>query len=56
MSDEIANQDIENTAKNVKNSEEVMEVIEEMEKVLEIISAVFYDRLTNKVKYLKDLN
>ena len=56
MSDEIANQDIENTAKNVKNSEEVMEVIEEMEKVLEIISAVFYGWLTNKVKYLKDLN
>ena len=27
MSDEIANQDIENTAKNVKCSEETMEVV-----------------------------
>ena len=32
MSDEIVNQDIENTAKNVKTSEEAMEVIKEMEK------------------------
>ena len=32
MSNEIANQDIENTAKNVKNSEEAMEVVKEMEK------------------------
>ena len=32
MSDKIANQDIENTAKNVKSSEEAMEIIKEMEK------------------------
>ena len=32
MSDEIANQDIENTAKNVKRSQEAMEVVKEMEK------------------------
>ena len=32
MSDKIANQDIENIAKNVKSSEEVMEIIKEMEK------------------------
>ena len=56
MSDEIANQDIKNTAKNIKSSEEVKEVIKEMEKLLEVISAVFYGLPTNKVKYLKDLN
>ena len=32
MSDKIANQDIENIAKNVKSSEEAMEIIKEMEK------------------------
>ena len=31
MSDKIANQDIENIAKNVKSSEEAMEIIKEME-------------------------
>ena len=34
MIDGIANQDIENTAKNVKNSEEAMEVVKEMEKII----------------------
>ena len=38
MINEIANQDIENTAKNVRSSEEVMEVVKEMEKLLEVIS------------------
>ena len=56
MSDEITNQDIENTAENVKSSEEAMEVINEIEKLLEVISAVFYGLLTDKVSYLKDLN
>ena len=56
MSDEITNQDIENTAENVKSSEEAMEVINEIEKLLEVISAVFYGLLTDKVNYLKDLN
>ena len=32
MSTEIAHQDIENTVKNVKNSEEAMEVVKGMEK------------------------
>ena len=32
MSDKIANQDIENIAKNVKSSEEAVEIIKEMEK------------------------
>ena len=32
MSDKIANQDIENIAKNVKSSEEAMEIIKETEK------------------------
>ena len=32
MSDEIANGDIENTAKNVKSSEETMEAVKEIEK------------------------
>ena len=32
MSDEIANKDIENTAKNVKSSEEATEVVKEIEK------------------------
>ena len=32
MSDEIANQDIEDIAKNVKSLKEAMEIIKEMEK------------------------
>ena len=55
MSNEIGNQDIENTVKNVKSSDETMEVVKEMEK-LKVISALFQDLLTNKVQYLKDLN
>ena len=43
MSDEIANKYIENTAKNVKSSEEATEVVKEMEKkLLEVICRVFY--------------
>ena len=53
MSDQIANQDIENRAKKVKSSEKVIEVVE---KSLEVIGAVFYGFSMNKVKYLKDLN
>ena len=57
MSDEIANKDIENTAKNVKSSEEATEVVKEMEKkLLEVISRVFYGLSINNFKYLKDLN
>ena len=56
MSDEKANQDIENTAKNVKSSEEAMEVIKELKKLLELISPVFYGLPTNRVNYFKDLN
>ena len=33
MSTEIAHQNIENTVKNVKNSEEAMEVVKGMEKI-----------------------
>ena len=55
MSTEIANQNIQNTAKNVKSSEEVMEVVKEMENLLQVISAVFYGLPTKMVKYLKDL-
>ena len=53
MSDQIANQDIENRAKKVKSSEKVIEVVE---KLLEVIGAVFYGFSMNEVKYLKDLN
>ena len=56
MSYEIVNQDIENTGKNIKSSEEVMEVVKEIEILLEVITAIFYGLPTNKVKYLKDLN
>ena len=34
MTDEIFNQDIENTAKNFKSSEEAVEVFNEMEKII----------------------
>ena len=34
MIDEIFNQDIQNTAKNVKSSEETVEVINEIEKII----------------------
>ena len=34
MMDEIANQDIENTAENAKSSEEAMKVVKEMEKII----------------------
>ena len=34
MTDEIANQDIENTAKRAKSSEEAMEVVKEIEKII----------------------
>ena len=54
MIDKIVDQDIESTAKNVKSSEEAMKVVKEMEKKLEVTSAVFYG-LPTKVKYLKDL-
>ena len=56
MSDKIANQDIENIAKNVKSSEEAMEIIKEMEKNIKVISTVFYGFSTNKLKYLKDFS
>ena len=56
MSDQITNQDIENTAKKVKSSEKVIEVVQEVEKLLEVIKAVFYGFSMNKVRYLKDLN
>ena len=50
VSVEIVNQDIENTAKNVKISEEAMEVLKEMEKLLKGIIAVFYGWSTSKIK------
>ena len=34
MIDKIANQDIENTAKNAKSSEKAMEVIKETQKII----------------------
>ena len=34
MIDEIVNEDIEKTAKNVKSSEETVEAINEMEKII----------------------
>ena len=34
ISDEIANQDVENTTKNVKSSEEAKEVVTEMETII----------------------
>ena len=55
MSTEIANQDIETTAKKVKSSEEAMKVVIEMEK-LAVINTAFLGLPTNKFKYLKDLN
>ena len=56
MSNEIANQNIKNTAKNVKTSEKLMVVIKEMEKLLKVTSAEFYGLPTNKVKYFKHLH
>ena len=47
MSDERANQDIENTAKYVKSSEEAMEVVKEMEKKYQY-STVLFALLNNK--------
>ena len=35
-----------------KSSEEAMEVVKEMEKILEVTSAVIYGLPTNKFKYL----
>ena len=56
-SDEKTNQDIENTAKNIKSSEETMEIIKEMEKkLLEVIITAFYGLPTSKFKYLKNMN
>ena len=55
MSTEIANQDIETTAKKVKSSEEAMKVVIEMEK-LAVINTAFLGLPSNKFKYLKDLN
>ena len=57
MCDEIANQDIENAANNVKSSEEAIEVVKKMgKKKFELTGTVFYGLCTNKFKYLKDLN
>ena len=56
MSDEIANQDIGNTAKKVNSSEEAMEVIKEMQKIIRSNKYSIYGLPTNKLKYLKDLN
>ena len=56
MMDEIANQDIENTAENAKSSEEAMKVVKEVEKLLEVTNVVNYGLPINKGKYLKDLN
>ena len=47
MSTEIAHQDIENTAKNVKNSEEAMKVVKEMEKNISNKYSILW---TNKFK------
>ena len=51
MSHELANQDIGNTAKKIKSSGEVIEVVKEMEKIIRIISTVFYGLFTKKFKY-----
>ena len=42
MIDKIAYQHIEKPAKKAKSSEESMEVVNEIEKKLEVINAVFY--------------
>ena len=51
MSDEIANQDIENTGKNLKSSEESMEVVKEMEKLIRSIkcSILWHSYEQNKI-------
>ena len=57
MSDETANQDIENTANNVKNLEEAMAVVKKMEKkIFEVINTVLFGLPINKFECFKDLN
>ena len=48
MSHELANQDIGNTAKKIKSSEEVIEVVKE---IIRLISTVFYGLFTKKFQY-----
>ena len=56
MSGETANQDIENTANNVKNLEKAMAVVKKWKKILEVINTVLFGLSINRFEYLKDLN
>ena len=52
----MVNKDNENSAKKVKGSEEAVEVIKEIEKIIEVTNAACYDGWpTNKGKYMKHL-
>ena len=55
MSDENVNKDIEESARKVKNSKEVVEVVEEMEKIIKTINVASYGWLTNKAIHSKKL-
>ena len=53
MSDENVNKDIKESARNVKNLNEVAEVVKKWKKSLKVINVVSYGLSTNKAKYLK---
>ena len=53
---EIFKYDIENTTKNVKSSEEAVEVVNEMEKIIKSKKSSICGLPTNKAKYFKYLN
>ena len=62
--DEIASQDIENKAKNIKSLEEAVEVVNKMEKIIRsciqynvvynVYNVVYNGQPINKEKYLKN--
>ena len=56
MSDEIANQDIENTAKNVKSSEKAIEVVKKMKKTNGSNKYSILCPAYQQIQNLKDLN
>ena len=54
ISNENVNKDIEESARKVKNSEEVAEVSKIWRKLLKVINVVYYGGPTNKEKYLQN--
>ena len=56
MINEIFNQDIENTAKNIKSSEEALEVVNEREEIIKIKKCSILWLAYEKANYFKHLN